>query len=211
VVRRTNRDERAVTMSSFRVDFKPSKANNENKNELKNRFPNPPGFSSTTSNKGTDSTTKESNNNKEKKGTTPTTTTTTQQTIKRDELKMQQFRIKNAYKFAQASLSTVMMTSVMMWFTGNGIQIFSIMVTFNGLFQPIKAILSSGKTFERFAEKNTDVTTPRLMYCIIQLMGLAMALRKLNAMGLLPTHASDWLSGLKPPVFYERAYGGTEM
>ena len=41
--------------------------------------------------------------------------------------------------------------------------------------------------------------------------GFSVSVEKLNAMGLLPTHASDWLSGLKPPVFYERAYGGTEM
>ena len=194
-------------MSLYKVDFKPSALARSISKDTTNQHANPPGFNS---NNGTKTTSEGSGGsgsggtNDGKKGKPPIVP-------KRDEEKMRQFRIRNAYKFAQSSFSGVMMTGVMMWFTGNGIQIFSIMVTFNGLFQPIKAILTSGKTFERFGDKNTDVTTPRLMYCVIQLMGLALALRKLNARGLLPTHASDWLSGLKPPVFYERAYGGTEM
>jgi len=198
-------------MSLFKVDFKPSALARSISKDTTSQYVNPPGFNNSTSSlEGTTTTTTSDSGGganagagKQKK--------TPQQVQKRDEEKMRQFRIRNAYKFAQSSFSGVMMTGVMMWFTGNGIQIFSIMVTFNGLFQPIKAILTSGKTFERFGDKNTDVTTPRLMYCAIQLIGLALALRKLNAMGLLPTHASDWLSGLKPPVFYERAYGGTEM
>ena len=190
---------------SFKVDFKPSSLARSMSKDTTCKYANPPGFNNSAA---TETTTDGSGGNDD--------TSTKQQKVKppvqkRDEEKMRQFRIRNAYKFAQSSFSGVMMTGVMMWFTGNGIQIFSLMVTFNGLFQPIKAILTSGKTFERFGDKNTDVTTPRLMYCGIQLIGLALALRKLNAMGLLPTHASDWLSGLKPPVFYERAYGGTEM
>ena len=43
------------------------------------------------------------------------------------------------------------------------------------------------------------------------LAGLAMALYKLNSMGLLPTHASDWVSGMKPPTPVEHAYGGTTL
>jgi hypothetical protein len=57
---------------------------------------------------------------------------------------------------------------------GNGVQIFSMMVTFGGIFQPIKAILASGLTFERFADAHTDMTGPRLVFCAIQVLGLAM-------------------------------------
>ena len=86
------------------------------------------------------------------------------------------------------------------------------MITFNCIYAPAKAILSSGKTFERFdASGAADMTGPRLMFCALQCVCLAMALYKLNTMGLLPTHASDWVSGLKPPVPAERAYGGTAL
>ena len=59
--------------------------------------------------------------------------------------------------------------------------------------------------------KSVDVTVPRLMFCAVQLVGLCLALRKLNVMGLLPTHASDWASGMKPPRALERAFGDVEL
>ena len=82
-----------------------------------------------------------------------------------------------------------------------------------GVAQTTKAILHSRATFERFvdSDKNVSVAVPRLMFCGIQLIGLYLALNKLNNMGLLPTHASDWVSGMKPPRQLERAYGGVEL
>ena len=121
------------------------------------------------------------------------------------------FRLQKAFQFAQSQLSGIGMMAFMMWMSGNSVQIFSIMATFGGIAQTIKAILNSKATFERFADKYTDVTVPRIMFCSIQLVGLCLALNKLNAMGLLPTHASDWVSGLAPPRAIERAYGGTEL
>ena len=50
------------------------------------------------------------------------------------------------------------MTGFMMYMAGSGVQIFSMMVVGNGLFQPIKAIASSGKIFEPYADASTDVT-----------------------------------------------------
>ena len=120
-------------------------------------------------------------------------------------------RTQKAYQFAMSQVQAIGMTGFMMYMAGSGVQIFSMMVVGNGLFQPIKAIMASGKTFERFADASTDVTGPRLVFCAIQLAGLAMGLYKLNSMGLLPTHASDWVSGMKPPTPVEHAYGGTTL
>jgi len=121
------------------------------------------------------------------------------------------FRLQKAFQFAQSQLSGIGMMAFMMWMSGNSVQVFSIMATFGGIAQTTKAILNSKATFERFADKYTDVTVPRMMFCSIQVVGLCLALNKLNAMGLLPTHASDWVSGLAPPRAIERAYGGTEL
>lgn len=38
-----------------------------------------------------------------------------------------------------------------------------------------------------------------LVYLIGNLMGLALAVYKCQSMGLLPTHASDWLAFIEPP------------
>jgi hypothetical protein len=121
-------------------------------------------------------------------------------------------RVKRAYEFAAGQLQSVGMQVFMMYMSGNGVHMMSMMITFNCIYAPAKAILSSGKTFERFdASGAADMTGPRLMFCALQCVCLAMALYKLNTMGLLPTHASDWVSGLKPPVPAERAYGGTAL
>lgn len=37
------------------------------------------------------------------------------------------------------------------------------------------------------------------MYLIGNLLGLALAVYKCQSMGLLPTHASDWLAFIEPP------------
>ena len=48
-----------------------------------------------------------------------------------------------------------------------------------------------------------DVLRPRLLYILIQLAGLAFGLWKLAGMGLLPTHASDFVSALAIPTQME--------
>lgn len=51
-----------------------------------------------------------------------------------------------------------------------------------------------------------DVLKPRLMYCLIHFGQLLFALNKLAVMGLLPTHASDWLANMPVPQTVERSY-----
>ena len=47
--------------------------------------------------------------------------------------------------FAASQFQSIGMMGFMMYMSGNGVQIFSIMVTLGGIFNPIKAILRSGK------------------------------------------------------------------
>ena len=118
---------------------------------------------------------------------------------------------KRAMETGLAPGKNIFMQGFMMYMSGNGVQIFSVMMVGGGVWNPVKAIMRSCKTFERFSDANTDMTGPRLAFCAIQVAGLAMALYKLNAMGLLPTHASDWVSGMKPPRALEHAFGGTTL
>lgn len=52
-----------------------------------------------------------------------------------------------------------------------------------------------------------DVVRPRLLYCLIHLGGLAFGLWKLAGMGLLPTHASDFVSAMSVPQPLEWSAG----
>mmetsp|Transcript_15862 Transcript_15862/g.49847 ORF Transcript_15862/g.49847 Transcript_15862/m.49847 type:complete len:179 (-) Transcript_15862:14-550(-) len=114
----------------------------------------------------------------------------------------------HAWEFAKGSFKSMGMMAFMMWMSGNGIQIFSIMITATGVFQPIKAIASSGAAFKRFEHPGVDVLMPRLLFCLINLGGLLFASYKLNNMGLLPTSSSDWIAGLAAPKTLEFSVGG---
>lgn len=52
-------------------------------------------------------------------------------------------------------------------------------------------------------ELNTAV--PRATFCLLHGAGLAFAVWKINAMGLLPTTLSDWVAAMRPPVYAEHA------
>lgn len=47
-----------------------------------------------------------------------------------------------------------------------------------------------------------------LVYLIGNLMGLALAVYKCQSMGLLPTHASDWLAFIEPPEGFIKSKRG---
>jgi len=48
-------------------------------------------------------------------------------------------------------------------------------------------------------EPRLDTLLPRLIYCACHFGQLVFVLNKLNSMGLLPTHASDWMASLPVP------------
>eukprot|EP00212_Chloropicon_laureae_P007881 CAMPEP_0197492466 /NCGR_PEP_ID=MMETSP1311-20131121/9390_1 /TAXON_ID=464262 /ORGANISM="Genus nov. species nov., Strain RCC856" /LENGTH=182 /DNA_ID=CAMNT_0043037377 /DNA_START=7 /DNA_END=555 /DNA_ORIENTATION=+ len=109
---------------------------------------------------------------------------------------------KKAWEFAQAAIKQIGMYGFMMYMSGNSVHIFSIMMTFNGIYQPFLAISKSGETFKKFSDSEGRVNTlgPRALYCLIQLSGLGFALYKLANVGLLPTHVSDWVSAMSTPT-----------
>ena len=129
------------------------------------------------------------------------------------ELQRSKLRVRRAFAYAQSSVSSVGMMGFMMWMSGSSVQVFSIMVVFGGVAQTTRAILGSKATFEAFrdGDERANVAPARMMFVLVQLAGLLLALRKLNTMGLLPSHASDWVGGWKPPRSLERAFGGIEL
>lgn len=67
-----------------------------------------------------------------------------------------------------------------------------------------------------FPERDSDggrlnVWLPRLLYCLINLGGLAFGLWKVNGMGLLPTHASDYVSAMTVPQAEHISFAGSSL
>ncbi|KAI9228406.1 MAG: hypothetical protein DHS80DRAFT_15571, partial [Piptocephalis tieghemiana] len=107
-------------------------------------------------------------------------------------------RVKKAWDAAMGPAKSIPMNAFMLWMSGNSVQIFSIMITGMLLINPIKAVASTQSVFERFASPNAssspELLQPKAAYILVQIISLLMGMYKLQAMGLLPTSASDWLA-----------------
>ncbi|KAJ4834337.1 hypothetical protein Tsubulata_037535 [Turnera subulata] len=108
------------------------------------------------------------------------------------------WKAQKAWEVAQAPFKNLLMMGFMMWMAGNTVHLFSIGITFSALWQPISALQGVGKVFEPYKDNKVDLLGPKLLFIALNLGGLALGIWKLNTLGLLPTHASDWVSSLSP-------------
>ncbi|KAL0709329.1 hypothetical protein Bca4012_016307 [Brassica carinata] len=130
------------------------------------------------------------------------------------------WKLQKAWEVAQSPFKNLMMMGFMMWMAGNTVHLFSIGITFSALWQPLSALQSVGKSkqtppsllkghfFEPFKDNKVELLMPKLVFLALNLGGLALGIWKLNTLGLLPTHASDWVSSLPPPQEVEHSGGG---
>jgi ER membrane protein complex subunit 4 len=80
------------------------------------------------------------------------------------------------------------MNAIMMYMSGNSLQIFSIMMVFMLFKGPIQGLMNTNAAFVKF---ESDTTRGRLLgvkvvYVLMQFALLALGVWKVNAMGLLP-------------------------
>ncbi|KAF3628092.1 putative pre-mRNA-processing factor 6-like [Capsicum annuum] len=116
---------------------------------------------------------------------------------------------KKAWEVAQAPFKNLMMMGFMMWMAGSTVHLFSIGITVSALWQPVSALQGVGKVFEPYKDSKVDLLGPKLVFVALNLVGLGLGVWKLNTLGLLPTHASDWVSSL-PPAQAEQFYVSTQ-
>ncbi|KAG5927510.1 hypothetical protein E4U42_002153 [Claviceps africana] len=108
---------------------------------------------------------------------------------------METLKVKKAWEVALAPVKALPMTGIMMYMSGNSLQIFSIMMVFMAFKNPIIGLMATNQAFEKFhSEKNAaQILQIKLVYVAMQLIALAVGVWKVNSMGLLPTTRSDWL------------------
>ena len=110
------------------------------------------------------------------------------------------------------------MNLFIMYMSGNSISIFPIMMvvmmmfrsvpteTFiflaNFLHRPFKTLVSVNQVFKPFESGanglGVNILGQKLVFILGNLAGVALAMFKCHSMGLLPTHASDWLAFADP-------------
>jgi hypothetical protein len=89
---------------------------------------------------------------------------------------------------ALGPIKSLPMTGIMMYMSGNSLQIFSIMMVFMAFKNPIMGILGTNQAFERFETETNraKMLQVKLAYVAMQLVALALGIWKINGMGLLP-------------------------
>ncbi|XP_078062176.1 ER membrane protein complex subunit 4-like isoform X2 [Mustelus asterias] len=114
---------------------------------------------------------------------------------------------KRCWDIALGPLKQLPMNLFTMYMAGNTISILPIMMVCMMAWRPIQALMSMSAIFRVLGNSNQH-WLQRLIYFIGNLLGLALAIYKCQAMGLLPTHAADWLAFIQPPQRVEYTGGG---
>lgn len=96
------------------------------------------------------------------------------------------------------------------YMAGNSISIFPIMMVMMALIRSIKAIFTSGQVFKGF-EISSTIYLQKFVFFIGNLINVGLALYKCHTMGLLPTHASDWLAFVDAQNRIEFSDGGVVL
>ena len=110
-----------------------------------------------------------------------------------------------------------MMTAFMLWMSGSGVHIFSIMITFYAVYNPLKSAFTVNTAFARFEDKQmgaaekASLLTSKATFVAMNLAAMSGALYKMSTMGLLPNTPSDWMFFIQVPPALQTSSGGLAM
>ena len=117
---------------------------------------------------------------------------------------------KRSWDTALGPLKSLPMNVFIMYMAGNTISIFPIMMVGMMFFRPIQAFMGIRATMKMLSLSDQYVLQT-FVYLVGNCLALALAVYKCNSMGLLPTHASDWLAFADPLHRVEFTGGGLSM
>lgn len=98
----------------------------------------------------------------------------------------------HAMSIAMRPGQQILMNAFMMYISGSQLNIFSISITSMAILTPVTNILSMDAAFGQLPK--VDLQWPKLVYCLLNLICLALGLYKMSSMRLLPTTSADWVS-----------------
>ncbi|KAJ5907524.1 ER membrane protein complex subunit 4 [Penicillium taxi] len=105
-------------------------------------------------------------------------------------------KLKKAWEIAMAPSKQIPMNAIMMYMSGNSLQIFSIMMVFMLFKGPIQGLFNINVAFAKYESPSTRtrLVGVKAAYVAMQLVLLGLGIWKVNAMGLFPNTRSDWLA-----------------
>ena len=101
---------------------------------------------------------------------------------------MDTLKLKKAWEVALAPVKQLPMTAFMMYMSGNSLQIFSIMMVLMAFKNPAMGLMGTNQAFEKFESEGlkSKLAMVKGVYVVMNILGLALGIWKINGMGLLP-------------------------
>lgn len=124
-------------------------------------------------------------------------------------------KLQKAREIAWSPGKNFMMTAFMLWMSGSGVHIFSIMITFYAVYNPIKSAFTVQQQFTRFEDskmggpERASLLSSKLIFVAMNMFAMTGALYKMSLMGLLPNTPSDWVSLLSVPPSVQLSSGSS--
>lgn len=116
-------------------------------------------------------------------------------------------KAEKAWALAKSPASQVMMQLFMMWMSGSSVSIFSIMIVFFMLMNPVKAIFAVSAAFAPYEVPGRSLLYQKLVYVGINALVSGFGVYKLWGMGLLPATDADWVHSLPVKLPMETSIG----
>mmetsp|Transcript_44677 Transcript_44677/g.54684 ORF Transcript_44677/g.54684 Transcript_44677/m.54684 type:complete len:186 (+) Transcript_44677:47-604(+) len=97
--------------------------------------------------------------------------------------------LSQAWNQAKAPSRQILMSGIMMWMSGSNLTIFTLMMMGMVMLNPLTALFSVNKAFERYDTGNnsSSLRLPKLAYIVLNFVSVGIGIWKLNSLGLLPT------------------------
>jgi hypothetical protein len=100
---------------------------------------------------------------------------------------MDTLKLKKAWEIALGPAKALPMNAIMMYMSGNSLQIFSIMMVFMLFKTPLQGLVQTNSVFARFETEGTRKTLVlvKLVYVGMNLLALALGVWKVNGVGVV--------------------------
>jgi Protein of unknown function (DUF1077). len=99
-----------------------------------------------------------------------------------------------AWEASNRPLHSMISTFLMLFMSGSGLNIFSIIITCMAMWNPIKAFVTTGSVFAPYEGEGVSLLMPKFKYLALNTVVMMAGLYKFSIMGLLPVNAEDWIS-----------------
>ena len=110
------------------------------------------------------------------------------------EKNLKEMKLAKAWEASNKPLQSMISTFLMLFMSGSGLNIISIIITCMAMWTPIKAFLSLNSAFSQYEGEGISLFMPKIKYLALNMILMLAGLYKFSIMGLIPVNAEDWIS-----------------